>query len=325
LAIQQALEHHEPLSKELAARAAEAYTQLHTLLGQIQATPGKRSAHLIPDLIEVLRLYPKWRYQSLVLRRLIAIYASLKGQLTDETREVGFCRYRLNDMQQTFDNTIGTGKISNIYAPGQHLLPANSRTLEDACAQLLQGVTPEDMKDLDRFMQGMVQQQFTGLLQVCLSKSNLLKNLETAMLQQAESFLGNRLGGGDVIEMFLSKFTPQAESVHALAEAFDKAAPELAGLSRHAVPEVDILALPASPKHDYLADLARRALSEARLVLVDSTDDIVFYREQSFLPLADLEQSGNLGQEAYRQMVGSENFTPHSRMDITDWQEIESE
>lgn len=48
-------------------------------------------------------------------------------------------------------------------------------------------------------------------------------------------------------------------------------------------------------------------------------DDIIFYREVSCLRLADLEQLGPLGYEAYRQIIMLKNFTPHSRIDINEW------
>ena len=47
-----------------------------------------------------------------------------------------------------------------------------------------------------------------------------------------------------------------------------------------------------------------------------SVDDILFYREVSYLPLGGLEQLGPAGQDAYRQMSAAEDFTPHTRIDV---------
>jgi hypothetical protein len=45
-------------------------------------------------------------------------------------------------------------------------------------------------------------------------------------------------------------------------------------------------------------------------------DDILFYREVVHRPLADLEQLGSAGLDAYRQMNAAEDFTPHTRIDV---------
>ena len=45
-------------------------------------------------------------------------------------------------------------------------------------------------------------------------------------------------------------------------------------------------------------------------------DDVLFYREVSNLPLAELEQLGPAGLDAYRQMSAAEDFTPHTRTDV---------
>ena len=45
-------------------------------------------------------------------------------------------------------------------------------------------------------------------------------------------------------------------------------------------------------------------------------EDLVLYRERPYLPLADLEQLGGAGEEAYRQMLATEHFTPHTRLDV---------
>ena len=50
------------------------------------------------DLAELLRQYPKWRYQSMILRRLSSLYTSLRGYLSDQVREMNFYRLRLTDL-----------------------------------------------------------------------------------------------------------------------------------------------------------------------------------------------------------------------------------
>jgi hypothetical protein len=57
-------------------------------------------------------------------------------------------------------------------------------------------------------------------------------------------------------------------------------------------------------------------LPEIEVLSATAEDDILFYREISNLPLAELEQLGSVGQDAYRQMIAAEDFTPHTRIDV---------
>ena len=80
--------------------------------------------------------------------------------------------------------------------------------------------------------------------------------------------------------------------------------------------ELCVLAAPPGPAGDRFRELARPRLPEVEVLPAVSEDDILFYREVSNLPLADLEQLGSAGQDAYRQMSAAEDFTPHTRIDV---------
>jgi len=57
------------------------------------------------------------------------------------------------------------------------------------------------------------------------------------------------------------------------------------------------------------------------LIAAPSPDDVVFYREETQVPLGKLEQIGSEIQQIYRQMGTSEHFTPHTRNDV-DWLQL---
>ena len=67
--------------------------------------------------------------------------------------------------------------------------------------------------------------------------------------------------------------------------------------------------------------MAHRAISDAELIAAPSPDDVVFYREETQVPLGKLEQIGSEIQQIYRQMGTSEHFTPHTRNDV-DWLQL---
>jgi serine/threonine protein kinase len=318
----QALESHEPLCQDFADRSTQALERIGVLLPQLMTGGARRAAALSPELAELLKAYPKCRYYTLVLRRIITIYQTLRGQLAEQVREVGFCRQRLGELVQGFSDP-GAGLGGG--GPGKFLLPAGVRNLDGAIERQLEAVTPEQFKELDAGVQAMIQQQFTSLLQVCMSKTDLFRNLQVAMQQHAEMFLSSRTASGDVAEMFFTKYPDRMDALQALADAYQGAAPQLAASSRFDNPELYVLAVPDSPQGDQVRELARRAVPEAAMVETKSTEEIVFYREQSHLPIANLEQVGPIGEEAYRQMLGTENFTPHCRTDIPTWRMIEAE
>src|SRR5262249_23005949 len=139
------------------------------------------------------------------------------------------------------------------------LLPAGCSNISDAVQRVLDDVSPEDLKKLDLQIQGMIKQQFTALVHVCMTSSNLLRNLERAMQQQAEAFVGTRLAGANVVEMFLAQPPDETKATERLAAAFDQAASLLGGISSVAGREIQVLALPNGPQKQRFCDLVHTA------------------------------------------------------------------
>ena len=134
--------------------------------------------------------------------------------------------------------------------------------------------------------------------------------------------MGNRLVGTSVVEMFLTQRPRTEEAKEDIAAAFKEARPPLVDPNEEREGEVRILALPPGPLGEQFKGLTQQALPDAKLTITDSSEDIVIYREQPNVPLAELPLVGPPGQTAYRQMNNTEHFPPHCRSDITEWQEI---
>jgi hypothetical protein len=79
------------------------------------------------------------------------------------------------------------------------------------------------------------------------------------------------------------------------------------------------LAVPPGPEGERFRALVRHALPDVPMRAVTSTDDIIFYREQPHLCLTDLPQMGQTARELYQQVLATEQYSPHSRTDITAW------
>jgi serine/threonine protein kinase len=311
--LQKVLEHHEPLTRDLTARAADAHARIRALIALLRKPAGGKSRQMPTpsEVQELLRCFPKWRYQSLVLQQVTRGLVSLRGLLSDELREVNFCRARLGELARSFEEKREAGEREPS-VPGRSLFPGGCTTLEDAAEYVFREVSAEQLAALDERIQAMIRQQFTALVHVCLTSMNLLRNLEIAMQEQAEALVKDRLASLNAAELFFAEHADEGAAGDAIGDAFDEAAPELAARDG----EVCVLAVPPGPAGARFREQARQVLSDVPLLGVVGGDDILFYREAARVPLASLEQLGPVAREAYAQLQRREHFTPHARADI---------
>jgi hypothetical protein len=368
--IEEVLGEHEPKFKAAATLAAETHKRIQAVTAALhKAAAGKGRAPVsAADVVELLRQYARARYEALVLQQVIAVFVSLRGQLTDQLREVNFCRVRLGELLHSFagaggllagpkdakssarraaaasratplrvkrlasgegdaDDGMKTGPLPaqesrSGVGVGQCLFPGGCRTMNEVIEQYLASVTPEALLELDDKVQGVIRQQFTALVQVCLTSANVLDDLELAMRQQAEAFVARHApwaaADSSVAELFLTQHPDPEEAHGAIHTAFDEAAPRLCSgpMVLSAPPEVAIIMVPADPAGERFEALAREALADAEPAPATSPDDIVLYRELPYLRLADLDQLGPDAQDAYQQMLAVDHFTPHTRTDV---------
>jgi serine/threonine protein kinase len=362
--IEKVLAEHEPRSRELGAQAAEVYSRLGTaVLNLRRLAIGKgRQVVTAGEVLGLLRQYARSRYQSLLEQQLIAAYVSLRGQLSDQLREVNFCRVRLTELlnalggaekdeQAAADRKPASparlhqasgsllqrtsGSMAASAAPTtpevqekqrtrmEHcLFPNGCRSLDQAVASYLEGVTPEVLRALDEKVQALLQRQFTSLVNVCLSSANLVQDLELALRREVEAFVtedaGKGLAAANVTELFLDLFADPESARAELLAGYEAAAPELGGIREFGIEpaQIAVLLAPAHPASEELREVVREALPGIDLAAASGGDDLVLYREVPYLPLGGLAQLGPNAEEAYRHMLTAECFTPHTRIDI---------
>ncbi len=326
--LEQALQHHEPLSKELTNRAVEAYTRLQALAvpsaekagaSGVFRKVGSRGGHrpMAVEAVELLRSYPKSLYQSLVLRQAGNVLLTLRGHLADEMREINSCRVRLGELLRKLEEPADSAVSSAAQAAiGKHIFPTGCKDFAETATYFEDRLGPDALLVLDGRMEAMLKKQFTALVNVCLTSGNVLKNVETAMLQTAERFVAEQVGEINVAEMFRDHHPDAAQASQEIVGYFDDAAPELPAERRGNGAELCVLATPAGPAGDHFRELAATALPDVEWHAAPGDEDIVLYRELTNLPLSDLPQLGPLGQDAYRQMSAAEHFTPHCRCDV---------
>jgi hypothetical protein len=333
--IEQALHSHEPLTREVAGRAREAYDRLRSLIAPPRpsgprapgAPPARRPMPPAADVLELLRSYTKWRYQSLVMHRLGAAFVTLRGHLADEMREINFCRVRLTELLRMLEGPPAAADRPREGARGLcHLFPGGCKDLSEAAAEFLGRVTPEALRELDGRMSALFKARFVALVNVCLGSANFLKDVEAAMLETAGAFVAECVGETDVAAMFFAQHPDEVKAAGAVAGFFDIAAPAPLGKQTAPdaeptrAPEVCVLAAPPGEAGGRFRVLARAALPGLEMHDAaggpNAASDIVLYREVAGLPLAELEQLGPVGRDAYGQMTNTDNFTPHTRLDV---------
>jgi hypothetical protein len=322
--IEQILLHHEPLSRDLTTRAAEAYRLLQTAMTPGPPSKSTRGGLSATEIFELLRDYPKWRYQSLVLQQVAGAFLSLRGHLSDELREVNFCRVRLGELLRIFEEPDADTLAANDTEGkgfGRRLYPSGCKDLQEAVDQFLAAVSPEDLLELDCKMEGMLKKQFTALVNICLTTGPILKNVERYMLTTAYEFAALRGAETSVAELFLQQNADREQVAKEVSSFYREAAARLssgAGAERLQGGELCILATPPGEAGNQFRDLVHSTIPEAPLQDCCSVtaDDILIYREHPIVPLTAVEHFGLLGENAYRQMNATEHFTPHTRIDI---------
>ncbi|MCS7023121.1 MAG: hypothetical protein NZU63_14990, partial [Gemmataceae bacterium] len=84
--------------------------------------------------------------------------------------------------------------------------------------------------------------------------------------------------------------------------------------------ELLLFACPPGPQGKVLRDLTRQFLPSNRYLLVDLADEWLVYREWSGLPWRALPQCNTEALQAYLRWQEYCQTSPHSRIDVTDWQ-----
>ena len=176
---EQALQSQESLTKELHERAASLYQRILALLetplqGPITPTNSAwklgfaRKTTAQPssfgaDLLELVRIYGKTRYQCLILAHINRLYVGLRGHLTDQLREVGFCRQRLGELAGLLTDKAASTPPS-LASYEKLLLPHGSKSLREALERVDDLVADDDLLAFDRILQPIVHQQYRALI-----------------------------------------------------------------------------------------------------------------------------------------------------------------
>jgi hypothetical protein len=339
--VDQALQSQDILAKELAEKAAQLHLRIHQIVDRPMPTgtgsstqwaltmarrPASGANLSAADLFELVRTYTKTRYHSLVLNYLNRLYLGLRGHLSDQIREVGFCRQRLGELHGLLKPAPPQHPHEPARTDRRVLFPPGCLDLKDAVAQIGQTIAAEDLLHFDERVQHWIHNHCQALLQICMGASALVKNLAPAMLEEAEGFLSDRLQGTSVAEMYLAR--NRGENTDAAAAALlddlqrclDDATPEFGRILPANL--ITLVTLPNDEHGIELQKLMQKQWKDAKILLADRQDEMVFYHEIDNIQWKDVEQLGPIALENYQQRCAGDPSSVHSREDVFDWQII---
>jgi serine/threonine protein kinase len=333
------LERKEGQHREALAETSEvAYDRLQTLAGNLEGLGAfLRRGNTAAELVQFFYLYPKARFQELSHDGVLSVIRAIRNAYGRSSKDIGMCRQRLQEFHRSLATLQPFKESAAGVGPGITILPLGCATVDEAVDKIVAGVPEADLKELDRQIQEKLENQQKSLARICLSSQapQLLNELEVMMQSLAEKFTAARMTETDAADFFLRQYHEDKEIAKDIVGAFHQAAPSLAKSEfRNPTPKADplearsnesklrdlyALTVPLGLAGERFADHARRAMAGIDLGVAAGTDDILFYREIPNLKLEDLTQLGPRFQQAYQEMSAQQNFTPHSRCDITDW------
>ena len=309
--LKQAVEAYDTLTKSLTQEATTLYARVMKLIGTIE-TAGKK-APSSTEAIELLRTFPKKRYQAVVAGLVLSMYRGMLSAAPEYLREVNLCRKRIGEAVTLLDPAASDDNGTPTFGPGRDLFPGGRRGVDEAAADLIAQLSPEDQFDFDNQVQTQVRAQFRAVVSVCLESNGPPTQLADLVSREAEEFLARRVGRMSAAEAVFDAFAADPQAAHrAAAEAFDEAEPTLLV---KAGTRLDLLAVPPGIGGAEFLRLVTDAVPGAELLPAESPDEVVFYRERAGLTVTDLPQFGPAAKAAYEALKDGDH-APHSRGDV---------
>jgi hypothetical protein len=303
----------EQQAAELEAAAGAAFDQL---VAHANYQKGTRKLTAV-EFAEAVNRYPNGQYRLVLAQGVVRAYRRVRDRLADLLTEVAGCRTRIDECRPKLKAEADT--LAPAAAPGD-LLPTGCGTPEDAAQAFLRSLTDEDLTALDTRVQEGLERTFGGLYQACLNSAEGLDGLLQVVREEARAYLNERIGDVDLGSMLVRHFGDLRAAAEGLMRAYHEgAAPALVGGGPWAKEEVAVVAGPAGP----VRELAAPVLPEGTTVAA-ARDEVLIYREYPRVPLSAVPQLGPAWSAAYREFPDAQQATPHARIDVTCWTDVDS-
>jgi serine/threonine protein kinase len=319
--LEEAARLHKRASEEKCRQALDVLQQVSGHQDSLRASgifrPGAR-ARAAATIVQHLGQYLATRWDSMVALALSRLFQDLQVSLCKYRRSLDCCHKRLDQLLKTF-GAAATNEPRADLGLGRYLLPFGCRTLEEAVTRIVESLSADEESALHAGVWDLIKATFRDNVHVCTAPVSLFRGLREQIDREVARVAEDSLGRAHAAKVYLEQQADDSDADDDLAGAFDEAQPELASLASAGRPGFCILAVPPGPEGERFRALVRHALPDVPMRAAASTDDIIFYREQPGLCLTDIPQLGPTAREIYQQVLATEQYSPHSRSDITAW------
>ncbi|MBA4190999.1 MAG: hypothetical protein C0467_23690 [Planctomycetaceae bacterium] len=266
---------------------------------------------------EAIKGFPRARFQALISRATVAIYQTLRESLAAKLADVKKARTRLETAAQVPNQSIEVR--DTLLGGGPKLLPPGCDSVGAAVLRFIGVLNDADMVEIDRRIHKAVTPAFGGVLQACLSSLTGPEDVVGAIYEETRAYLDMRLGRVDMALMFAERYRTPGQAEQAISQVYQNAEPAWIGIGPWAASEVTVIGCLCGPGGDSLHEVIQRAIPVPGLVIADTPDDLLVYREWPTVPLGVLTQFGPAATAAYQSFVDSPQGTVHSRLDVIRW------
>ncbi len=300
--------------RQTAKAATDTYARLFPLIGSLVggsalSLVGRRGS-LSAEVRELLALYPRQRYKTVLLAAAMSLFRKLRDGMPEYARDVTYCRERLTGFAARFAAQETSAAATE---PGSLVLPVGCDTLDAAADRFIAALPPDDLMAFDQQVQADLTRKFRGLVGVCL-KADRADRFVPLFADAARAFLDARLEKANPAEALTRYRGSGPECLSVLEDAYLGACPSVVPVSKVKV-EATLLAAPDGPDGDRLRALVEDANPGVDFTPAALPDDVLVYREYPRLPIADLPQLGPAGESAYAAVTATD-FPPHARHDV---------
>jgi eukaryotic-like serine/threonine-protein kinase len=312
--LEQLSRQYQVLAVDLGNKATDVFYKI-----QRHLTSDSKKDRMSPsDLVEALWLYPKWRFESLLIRSAAAVYQKLKGHLGDLAREFDFCHKQMVDLI----SRIELAPPSVAMADMMELMPPHLPSAEQIAREIINQLDRNLFRDLELQIQKAVEKEFQSLLSVCVSSKNSLTNLQGIIETSARKLLLRNLGAPNLAELLESNFQGATQSIQIIRQAIDSLSKSTPAFGMSRAVDRTWVGMPNDDSRKELHRITHAAFRSSSYEIVDTEGELLICREISKLTITDLPQLGQLAETQYRQALESNSTPPHTRVDINEWVEV---
>ena len=304
---------------EQEAKARTAYDYL-SQYSHFQKGTRKPTAN---EFAEAIKRYPKMQYQSQLSRSMAGVYHALRKVLAEQLTALSAARQRL-EVASPSNPAVETDAVPERPLGSRQLMPPGCTGVGQAVEWFLGTLTEADYKEIDHRIQLSIEPKYGTVFQACLNSTSGCEDVLRAVYEETRLHLDAKLDAGNFASMFTEKHhTPQAAE-RALADVFHEAEPSWVGVGPWTADEVAGVGCPAGQEGEVLRELTRRAIPVAGLPFAECPDALMVYREWPGVPVTALPHAGAVGITAFHEAAEAQQCSPHARVDIELWTEIDA-